>query len=508
MSCRGPTNQAVFHEALNLAALWNLPVVMLCENNIYSEMTPFSNMVKNDDLTSRASAYGIPAVRVDGMELEHVFDAVTEAASRARAGGGPTFIEAKTYRFCGHMPGDTEPYRTKDEVEQWRERDPIQLARNRLVELGTDQATINEVEREATAMVRRAEEQARNAPLPDVDAIGLGSAEWMEGKPMPAVATDQKIRTISYSQALGEALAQEMERDPNVLLLGEDIGVYGGVFKVTAGLLDRFGPERVIETPIAEAGFVGAAIGAALTGKRPVVELMFMDFALVAADQLLNQAAKLRYMSGDQFRVPLTIRTQQGVGRGTAAQHSQCLEALFMHVPGFAVALPSTPADAKGLLTTAIRSDDPCIVIEHKMLYGNKGDVPEAEHTVPFGQAAIRREGNDVTIVSYSRSMQLALGGRRAAGARWGRSRGDRPAHGCASGLEHADELPWGEPGGWSWSTKPTVRRASGPRSQPVSQNVLGVFSGRRCNGCAGWTCLCRSQAPWSSTGCRSPTQS
>jgi acetoin:2,6-dichlorophenolindophenol oxidoreductase subunit beta len=226
---------------------------------------------------------------------------------------------------------------------------------------------------------------------------------------MTTATTEQEIRTISFSQALCEALAQEMERDPNVMLLGEDIGVYGGVFKVTAGLLDRFGPNRVIETPIAEAGFVGTAIGAALTGKRPVAELMFMDFALVAADQLLNQAAKLRYMSGDQFRVPLTIRTQQGVGRGTGAQHSQCLEALFMHVPGFAVALPSTPADAKGLLTTAIRSDDPCIVIEHKMLYLTKGDVPEGEHTVPFGQAAIRREGNHVTIISYSRSMQVVL---------------------------------------------------------------------------------------------------
>jgi pyruvate/2-oxoglutarate/acetoin dehydrogenase E1 component len=215
--------------------------------------------------------------------------------------------------------------------------------------------------------------------------------------------------TATYRDAVRDALAIELERDDDVLLMGEDIGDYGGVFKVTTGLIDRFGPARVVETPIAEAGFVGAAIGAAMYGKRPVVELMFMDFALVAADQLLNQAAKMRYVSGDDWRVPLTIRTQQGVGTGTAAQHSQCLEAIFAHLPGFAVALPSTPADAKGLLATAIRSDDPVIVIEHKALYGTKGEVPSGEHLVPFGQAVVRVPGDDVTIVSYSRSMRTAL---------------------------------------------------------------------------------------------------
>lgn len=216
-------------------------------------------------------------------------------------------------------------------------------------------------------------------------------------------------RVLTYREAVREALALEMERDFDVFMIGEDIGDYGGVFKVTLGLLDQFGPLRVIETPIAEAGFVGAAIGAAMTGKRPVVEIMFSDFLLVAADQLLNQAAKMRFISGNQWRVPLTVRTQHGVGSGTAAQHSQCFEALFMNIPGFTVALPSTPADAKGLLATAIRDDDPSLVIEHKMLYAEKGVVPEGEYLVPFGQAAVRRSGRDVTIVSYSRSMLTVL---------------------------------------------------------------------------------------------------
>jgi pyruvate/2-oxoglutarate/acetoin dehydrogenase E1 component len=223
------------------------------------------------------------------------------------------------------------------------------------------------------------------------------------------VTTATEARTLAFREAVREALAIEMRRDPNVFLMGEDIGLYGGVFKATVGLLEEFGAERVIDTPISEAGFVGTAIGAAMAGKRPVVELMFMDFALVAADQLLNQAAKMRYLSGDQFRVPITVRTQQGVGSGTAAQHSQCFEAVFVHVPGFAVALPSTPADAKGLLATAIRTDDPTLVIEHKMLYAVKGHVPEGEYLVPFGQAVIRREGTDVSIASYSRSMQTVL---------------------------------------------------------------------------------------------------
>jgi pyruvate/2-oxoglutarate/acetoin dehydrogenase E1 component len=213
---------------------------------------------------------------------------------------------------------------------------------------------------------------------------------------------------MTYREAVRDSLALELARDPDVFMMGEDIGDYGGVFKVTHGLKARF-PGRVLDTPISEGALVGAAVGAAIAGRRPIVELMFMDFALVAADQLFNQAAKLRYLSGDQFRVPLTIRTQQGVGSGTAAQHSQCLESLFMHLPGFAVALPSTPADAKGLMTTAIRSDDPALVIEHKALYPIKGEVPAGEHAVPFGQGIVRRAGRHVTVASYSRSVHTAL---------------------------------------------------------------------------------------------------
>ncbi|HCB50232.1 MAG TPA: alpha-ketoacid dehydrogenase subunit beta [Chloroflexi bacterium] len=218
------------------------------------------------------------------------------------------------------------------------------------------------------------------------------------------------MREITFSKALREALIEEMERDPNIILLGEDIGVYGGVFKVTDGLLDRFGPERVRETPISEAGFIGAAVGMAMTGKHPMAELMFMDFAWVAGDQIFNQAAKMRYMSGGRVKVPMVIRTQQGGGRGNAAQHSQSLETVFTHIPGLKVVVPSTPYDAKGLLKTAIRDENPVVFFEDKMMYNLEGPVPDEEYTIPFGVADIKRAGTDVTIVATSSMVHVALG--------------------------------------------------------------------------------------------------
>jgi pyruvate/2-oxoglutarate/acetoin dehydrogenase E1 component len=201
-----------------------------------------------------------------------------------------------------------------------------------------------------------------------------------------------------------------MKRDDRVFVMGEDIGVYGGVFKVTRDMLDEFGPRRIRSTPISEAVIAGAATGAALTGTRPVAEIMFIDFATLAMDQIVNQMAKIRYMFGGKAKVPVVVRTQGGAGRGNAAQHSQSLEAWFFHVPGIYVVQPSTPYDAKGLLKSAIRDDNPVIFIEHKMLYNMKGMVPDHEYLVPLGQADVKRAGKDVTIVATSRMVHLALG--------------------------------------------------------------------------------------------------
>lgn len=216
-------------------------------------------------------------------------------------------------------------------------------------------------------------------------------------------------RTLMYREALNEALREEMLRDPTVFCMGEGIAERGGSYKVTVGLLDEFGPKRVFDTPISEASFTGAGVGAAIIGTRPVVEILFVDFTLLILDQLINQAAKYRFMTGGSGRVPMVLRTQGGVGNGLAAQHSQSLEAIFYHIPGLKLVMPSMPNDAKGLLKTAVRDDDPVVFIEHKLLYMTKGDVPDEEYCIPFGTGDVKREGRDVTIVAWSKMVLTAL---------------------------------------------------------------------------------------------------
>ena len=216
-------------------------------------------------------------------------------------------------------------------------------------------------------------------------------------------------QVLTYRDALRSTLMEEMDRDPAVIMMGEDIGVYQGTFRITADLLQRYGPTRVIDTPISELGFIGAAIGMAMLGLRPIVEVMTWNFSLLAADQILNNAAKVRYFSGGQVDVPLVIRGPNGAGVQLSAQHSQSLEALYAHFPGLRVVAPATPAEARGLLRTAIRGRDPVIFLENAALYGTKGEVPDGDFTLPFGQADVMRRGRDVTIVAYGRMVHLAL---------------------------------------------------------------------------------------------------
>lgn len=217
------------------------------------------------------------------------------------------------------------------------------------------------------------------------------------------------MAVITYREAVVRALDEEMGRNENVIFFGEDVGKAGGVFKVTPGLWEKYGNDRVRDTPISEAAIVGAGIGAAVSGMRPVIELMFVDFAAVTLDQIVNQAAKMRYMSGGQIKVPLTIRAAQGGGAGFASQHSQCCEAWFMHAPGLKVAVPSNPADVLGLLKSAIRDDNPVVFLEHKFQYAEKGEVPDGEHIVPFGVANVVRHGTDVTIVAVQKMVAVAM---------------------------------------------------------------------------------------------------
>jgi pyruvate/2-oxoglutarate/acetoin dehydrogenase E1 component len=214
---------------------------------------------------------------------------------------------------------------------------------------------------------------------------------------------------ITFVEALKNTLKEEMERDPSLMLIGEDIGRYGGIFGVTKGLLEEFGCDRVRSTPISESAIIGSALGAAMTGVRTVAELMYIDFSGVAMDQIINQVAKMTYMSGGNAKVPIVIRTQEGGGRGNAAQHSQCLEGLFFHIPGLKIVMPSNAYDARGLLKTAIRDDNPVMFIEHKMLYATKSAIPDEEYLIPLGQADIKRKGKDVTIVTISYMVTVAL---------------------------------------------------------------------------------------------------
>jgi 2-oxoisovalerate dehydrogenase E1 component len=415
----GAANTGNFHESLNMASLWDLPVVYVCENNQYAMSVPWRVASKLQDIAARACAYGIPGEVVDGMDVLAVRKAVARAVERARRGEGPTLIEAKTYRWYGHSRSDPKAYRTKQEEQTWREQDPIQVLKRRMIEekLLTEEefAAIDERARQA---LEKATKFALESPEPNPAEVALDVYAPLKTQPgdvererelRKKVRNSPDMRQIPYWQAISEALREEMDRDEKVFLMGEDIGLYGGAYGATRGLFNDYGGWRVIDTPISEATIGGAGVGAAMCGMRPVAEIMYVDFTPLAMDQLANQGAKNRYMFGGKTIVPLVVRTEGGAGRAIAAHHSQSLEALWTHFPGIYVVLPATPYDAKGLLKTCIRDDNPIMFIEHKTLYGTKGPVPEGEYTIPLGVADIKREGKDITLVTYSRMVLRAL---------------------------------------------------------------------------------------------------
>jgi 2-oxoisovalerate dehydrogenase E1 component len=414
----GASNQGTFHESLNMAACLGLPVLYVCENNGYAMGTPAAKAVSvvkfNGEIHVRGESYGIPHARVDGNDVAAVREAALAALETVRGNWRPFLLECATYRRRGHSKSDPADYRPEGELEAWSARDPILLARNRLVsEFGVAQDELERIDVDAAAEVESAVAFAESASPGDgkIAIEGVYATPLDPERPDPSrePVTDGAASEMTYREALALALREEMERDERVFLWGEDIGNYDGAFKVTRGFLKEFGPERVIDAPISENAIVGVATGAALAGLRPVAEIMFMDFVLLALDQLGNHAAKLRYLFGEQARVPLVVRTPAGGYRGYGATHSQSLQALVCHMPGLKVVAPSTPREARGMLKSAIRDDDPVVFVEHKLLYGEKGLVPEAEELVPLGRANVAREGKDVTIVAHSYMTKLAL---------------------------------------------------------------------------------------------------
>ena len=375
----GASNTGNFHESLNMASLWNLPVIFVCENNLYAMSVPWTKATKLPDVASRACAYGIPGEVVDGMDVLAVRGAVVKAAERARRGEGPTLIEAKTYRWFGHSHSDPRAYRTRTEEAEWKERDPITVMKDNLqvVKMLTD-GEFESLENATDAKLEKSMEFSNASPEPKAEDVDTDvyapskstTADFETDRRLRiAIAKGEVKREITYAQALVEAAREEMLRDPKVFIMGEDVGLYGGAYGATRDLYKEFGEWRVIDTPISEATIGGAAVGAAMAGMRPIAEIMYVDFTPLAMDQIANQGAKNRYMFGGKTSVPMVIRTEGGAGRAIAAHHSQSLESLWTHFPGIYVVMPSTPYDAKGLLKAAIRDDNPVMFIEHKMLY-------------------------------------------------------------------------------------------------------------------------------------------
>jgi len=424
-------------EALNVASMgqftnelaaepFGVPTIFTIINNQYMMTGQAIGEVTGVDYMARRGAAFRPdnlhAEVLNGMDVLAVFDGISRAVALAREGGGPVLRELITYRYQGHSLSDPRnEYRTKDEEAAWRQVDPIatfseQIVRAKVCTNDDIEALRQKVEeRQARAAVRAAE-----APEPKSGDVLVFMFSDGTSEEVPPEATkprlvkqpepiERKDGKITFKEAIREALVEEMLRDNRVVFYGEDVADYGGAFKVTKGLLEAFGRDRVFNSSISEAAIVGSGVGCAMTGLRPVVELMYSDFELQAGDQLWNQAAKWSYMSGGQTAVPMVIRSSVGAGKGYGGQHSQSLESHSTHTPGLKVVYPSTPYDAKGLLKTAIRDDNPVLFCESQALYNELGEVPAEDYTIPFGVAAVRREGTDVTIVAWGKVAQDAL---------------------------------------------------------------------------------------------------
>lgn len=412
----GAVNNGAFHEGLNMASIWKLPVLFVCENNQFATEVPFAYSSGNPSVADRAVNYGLPGHEVDGNDVVEIHRIASEAAERARSGNGPTLIECKTYRTRPHAEGMGDfTYRSREEVDEWKRKCPIARFRSWAIETGSiGQADFDTVDREVLELVQESRRWAEESPMPDPrtaqeHTYSSPVRQAFQPDPNYRQAGKPDVRTITYSQATLEALSEEMASNPNIFVMGEGIGVRGGNFLTTKGLFDLHGPERLRDTPICERGFVGLACGAAMTGTRPVIDFMFADFLLDALGEIINQIAKMQYMSSGRLKMPVLLRGCIGIGHSAATHHSGSYYALFGQIPGLRVVVPSTPYDAKGLFTHALRSDDPVLFLEHREILQSKGPVPVEDFEIPFGQARIAREGRHVTVVALARMVHQAL---------------------------------------------------------------------------------------------------
>ena len=358
-------------------------------------------------LEQSAAGYGIHYVAVDGNDVAATASAMQDLVQRLRGGPGPVIVEATTYRWHGHYEGDPERYRSADEVREWQARDPLLVHAECLRSAGITDDEIRSLESSVANELDEALEAARGFESPDPATLSnfVVRPRPERAEPPPPPDDAPVFRTMD---AIRTALEAELATDDRVFVAGIDVGVGGNVFGLMRGLHDQFG-DRVRDTPISETAIIGVGVGAAMAGMRPVVELMYLDFVGVCLDQLLNQAAKMPFMTGGAAPMALTVRTQFGAGRSSGSQHSQSLEALLAHIPGLTVVMPSTPADTYGLLRAAIQDPNPVIFIENRLLYGMKGPQPPADYILPIGTSAVVHPGSDVTVVSVSRMVHEAI---------------------------------------------------------------------------------------------------
>lgn len=408
----GATNQGAAHEAFVFAVARRLPVLFVCENNGWSEMTPISETVPQARLFERVAAYGMPARQVSGTDVVALLGESADAQAQVQAGNGPAFLEVLVPRLLGHYNGDIEHYRPQEDRAEHLSRDPIAALSASLLAAGTlTDHDLAALEWSATELVSLAQAGAESMPHPDPRSARLHvvSASAPAAPDSAVVGNSAGPVELKFGLAINRALTRELEERGNVVVFGEDIGTAGGTFGVTRNLLKRFGAERVFDTPISEAAILGAAIGSSLEGLRPIVEIMWSDFLFVAFDQIINQASNVRYVSQGERSAPIVIRMQQGITPGSCAQHSQSIEALLAHIPGIKVGMPSTAQDAYAMTRAAVADPDPVILIEARELYLDSGPVHPDAPLEPTAGARLRRSGSDALIVTWGRMTNAVL---------------------------------------------------------------------------------------------------
>lgn len=404
----GAMNQGAVHEAMAFAAVKSLPVIFVVENNGWSELTATSDMFRLDRLAQRAAAYGFPGATISGVDPIAVRDSFALAAERCRKGEGPVLIECRVPRLWGHYNRDIEHYRSREDRQKAEAQDPLVLFGQRLSAAGflSDGEIASEIERQR-GLVEAMTEQVLADPLPEVaDAASHVTAS---GGPKPYSTRAASTEAMTYIAAVNAALRALLEDDPATVVYGEDVGKSGGIFGAARTLQRDFGDGRVFDTPIAENAILGSAVGAALGGLRPVVEIMWADFVLVAIDQLINQAANVRYVTRGRASVPIVVRMQQGATPGSCPQHSQSIEAMLAHIPGIKLALAATPQDAYSLLRSAAADPDPCVIIEARSLYQTRGEVTLGGAPEPVGKARLCRQGSDALVISWGAMVNRAM---------------------------------------------------------------------------------------------------